>query len=130
MSSVTVLVIAVDERWLHVLEATLRLGGYQPITRRSVDEAVKLRAGDPRPVAAVLDLGGDLRPDEVGVIRGLLSEHGILGGDAQTVVLVLPEHLSELRERFLEADPAIEVLVRPYPPSALFAAIGTPALEG
>lgn len=124
MGSVTVLVIAPDERWLRVLEATLRLGGYRTITRRSIDEAVRLRASDPLPTAVVIDMGADVRPDEVGVIRGLLTEHRMLRQDAAKLIMILPEQLAELRHQFVEGDPGIEVLVRPYPPSSLFAAIG------
>lgn len=127
MSSVSVLVIAVDERWREVLEATLRIGGYTPITRRSVDEAVKLRSGDPPPKAVVLDLGRDVDPDEVGVVRGLLAQQAALSAGAENVIVILPEDRADQRDRFLAAGSGIEVIVRPYPPSVLYAALAARA---
>ena len=117
----TVLIIAPDERWLRVLEATLKLGGYQPIARRSVDEAMRMRASDERPIAVVVDLGVDSGAIEVETIRTLL-EHELLADQRGKIVVILPERLAELREA-LDIG-GVHVLVRPYPPSELYAAIG------
>lgn len=129
VGSGTVLIIAPDERWLRVLEATLKLGGYQPIARRSVDEALRLRASDERPIAAVLDLGVDSGAIEVDTIRVLLAEHELLRDQRWKIVVILPERLAHMREA-LGID-GVHVLVRPYPPSQLYAAIGiaSPANE-
>lgn len=125
MVGATVLIIAPDERWLRLLEAMLKLGGYQPIARRSVDEAVRLRASDQQPMAVVLDLGPDSGSSEVESIRALLTEHNVLRGHS-TLVVILPELLGELRSELIRTG--VEVLVRPYPPSRLYAAIGPAAV--
>ena len=108
-----------------MLEATLRLGGYQPIARRSVDEALNLRASDERPIAVVLDLGADSGEVEVDTIRVLLAQRHVLPDHPWKIIVILPERLANVRDTL--GDEGVEVLVRPYPPSQLFAAIGAVA---
>jgi DNA-binding NtrC family response regulator len=115
MGAVPVLVIAPDERWLRVLEVTLKLGGFQPVARRSIDEARRLRSGDERAQAVVLDLGADSNASDLEAIRQLLEEVSL------PMVVILPERMGEHRGRFEEAGAS--VLVRPYPPSDLHAAL-------
>ena len=105
-----------------MLEATLRLGGYQPIARRSVDEALRLRATDEQPIAVVLDLGADSSEVDVDTIRVLLAEREVLPEDRWKVIVILPERLADTRNE-LDTD-GVHVLVRPYRPSELYAAIG------
>jgi DNA-binding response OmpR family regulator len=127
LSSDHVLVVSPDERWLRVLEVTLRLGGFEPLMRRSVVEALRTRAGDETPRAIVLDLGTDTTPREVDSIREILGE------TSMPAIVILPERLDSQRETFKETG--AQVLVRPYAPSALYAALrgrgaGDPADAG
>jgi len=122
MAAVPILVIAPDERWLRVLEVTLKLGGFQPIARRSVEEARHLRAADEPARAAVLDLGADSNPDDLDAIRRLLNDAAL------PMVVILPERLAEQHDRF-ERNGA-SVVVRPYPPSELHEAVRRAATEG
>jgi DNA-binding response OmpR family regulator len=115
LSSDHVLVVSPDERWLRVLEVTLRLGGFEPLMRRSVVEALRTRAGDERPRAIVLDLGTDTTPREVDSIREILGENTL------PAIVILPERLDSQREVFRATG--AQVLVRPYAPSALYAAL-------
>jgi len=115
MGAVPVLVIAPDERWLRVLEVTLKLGGFQPVARRSIEEARHLRSGDERARAVVLDLGADSNASDLDAIRQLLDDVSL------PMVVILPERMGPDRARF-EAVGA-SVIVRPYPPSALHAAL-------
>ena len=115
MSGEQVLVVSPDGRWLRVLEVTLRLGGFRPLTRRSVVEALRMRAGDEAPRAIVLDLGPDSTAREVEAVREVLGESDL------PAVVILPERLDGQRDSF-QATGA-RVLVRPYPPSALYAAL-------
>ena len=109
-----VLIVSPDDRWLRVLEVTLRLGGHQTVSRRSVSEALRLRAGDTAR-AIVLDLGVDSTAGEVDAVRALLGE------SALPAVVILPERLGHERETFAAAGAT--VLVRPYRPSELYAAL-------
>jgi hypothetical protein len=122
VGSGTVLVVATDERWLRVLEVTLRLGGYNPVARRSVIEASRLRLDDDRPFAIVLDLGADSVTADVEGLHELLVDIGL------RTVVILPERLAADRGRF-EASGA-RVLVRPYRPSSLYAALEPVASGG
>jgi DNA-binding response OmpR family regulator len=115
LSSDHVLVVSPDERWLRVLEVTLRLGGFEPLMRRSVVEALRTRAGDEAPRAIVLDLGTDTTPREVDSIREILGESTL------PAIVILPERLDSQRETFRATG--AQVLVRPYAPSALYAAL-------
>jgi DNA-binding response OmpR family regulator len=115
VSSDHVLVVSPDERWLRVLEVTLRLGGFEPLMRRSVVEALRTRAGDEAPRAIVLDLGTDTTPREVDSIREILGESTL------PAIVILPERLDSQREVFRATG--AQVLVRPYAPSALYAAL-------
>jgi DNA-binding response OmpR family regulator len=110
-----VLIVSPDERWLRVLEVTLHLGGHQTVSRRSVTEALRLRAGDDSPRALVLDLGVDSTAGEVDAVRELLGQSDL------PAVVILPERLGSQRDAFAAAG-AI-VLVRPYRPSELYAAL-------
>jgi DNA-binding response OmpR family regulator len=117
-----VLIVSPDERWLRVLEVTLHLGGHQTVSRRSVTEALRLRAGDDSPRALVLDLGVDSTAGEVDAVRELLGQSDL------PAVVILPERLGGQRDAF--AATGATVIVRPYKPSELYAALGplpTPA---
>ncbi len=114
VASGQVLVVSADERWLRVLEVTLRLGGATPIARRSAREALNLAAAE-AVSAIVLDLA-QAGPDELEIVRGLLGQNSL------PAVVILPERLAEQHEAFAAAGAT--VLVRPYRPSELYAALG------
>lgn len=118
MSDRHVLVVSPDERWLRVLEVTLRLGGFTPMARRSVVDALRVRSDDDPPRAIVLDLGPDSTTNEVQAVRE------VLGTSDLPAVVILPERLAAQRAAFSATGAA--VLVRPYQPSALYAALGGP----
>ncbi len=109
-----VLVVSADERWLRVLEVTLRLGGADTISRRSAREALSLASGDTSVSAIVLDLA-QATADELEVARGLL------GHSSLPAVVILPERLAAQSEAF--AAVGATVLVRPYRPSELYDAL-------
>jgi DNA-binding response OmpR family regulator len=109
-----VLVVSADERWLRVLEVTLRLGGVDTISRRSAREALSLAGGDAGLSALVLDLA-QATGDELDVVRGLLGQSSL------PAVVILPERLAAQSEPFAAAGAT--VLVRPYRPSELYAAL-------
>jgi DNA-binding NtrC family response regulator len=115
VGAVPVLVIAPDERWLRVLEVSLKLGGFVPIARRSIDEASRFRSGDERAPVAVLDLGADSRAADLATIRDML------GDPSMPTVVILPQRLDVIRDQFERAGAS--VVVRPYQPSTLYAAI-------
>jgi len=115
VGAVPVLVIAPDERWLRVLEVSLKLGGFVPIARRSIDEASRSRSGDQRALVLLLDLGADSRAADLVTIRELL------GDAALPMVVILPQRLEAGREQFERAGAS--VVVRPYQPSTLYAAV-------
>jgi DNA-binding NtrC family response regulator len=116
VGAVPVLVIAPDERWLRVLEVSLKLGGFVPIARRSIDEASRSRSGDERAPVVVLDLGADSMAGDLASIRELL------GGDPSLrMVVILPQRLEMVRDQFEGAGAS--VIVRPWQPSTLYAAI-------
>ena len=119
MGLAPVVVISPDERWLRVLEITLRLGGFQPVARRSIRDAMHLRSGEERPSAVVLDLGADSEAGDVEAARQLLADPGV------RMVVILPERLAPDRGRIEQSG--VAVLVRPYPPSALYRALGADA---
>jgi DNA-binding NtrC family response regulator len=121
VSSPFVLVVSPDERWLRVLEVTLRVGGFTPIARRSVVEALRQREGDDRPTALVLDFGTESTAREVEAVREVLGS-----GDIPAIV-ILPERLNQQREAFQASG--VKVIVRPYAPSVLYKALRTPAEE-
>jgi DNA-binding NtrC family response regulator len=121
VSSPFVLVVSPDERWLRVLEVTLRVGGFTPIARRSVVEALRQREGDDRPTALVLDFGTESTAREVEAVREVLGS-----GDIPAIV-ILPERLTQQREAF--EGTGVKVIVRPYPPSALYQALRSPEEE-
>lgn len=110
-----VLIVSPDERWLRVLDVTLRLGGFRTLSRRSIAEANRMRAGDDPPAAFVLDLGVDSSASEVEAVRRLLGERPV------PAVVILPERLGGQREAF--AATGASVLVRPYRPSELYASL-------
>ena len=116
-----VLVVSADERWLRVLEVTLRLGGADTISRRSAREALSLASGDSGVVAIVLDLA-QATADELEVARGLLGHSDL------PAVVILPERLAAQSEPFAAAGAT--VLVRPYRPSELYAALQITDADG
>ena len=89
--------------------------------RRSVVEALRTRAGDEAPRAIVLDLGTDTTPKEVDSIREILGESTL------PAIVILPERLDSQREVFRATG--AQVLVRPYAPSALYAALRPEAVQ-
>lgn len=109
-----VLVVSADERWLRVLEVTLRLGGADTISRHSAREALSLASGETGVSALVLDLA-QATGDELDVVRGLLGQSSL------PAVVILPEQLAAQSEPFAAAGAT--VLVRPYRPSELYAAL-------
>jgi DNA-binding NtrC family response regulator len=115
VGAVPVLVIAPDERWLRVLEVSLKLGGFVPIARRSIDEASRFRSGDERAPVVVLDLGADSKADDLARIREML------GDPSQRMVVILPQRLESFRAEFEGAGAS--VIVRPWQPSTLYAAV-------
>ena len=119
MASPPVLVIGTDDRWLRVLEVTLRLGGFTPVVRRSLADAERLRGDDDRLHAVIFDLEADSAVEEARAARRLHEELQI------PVIIVLPETLADEQEMFTDAG--LRVLVRPYPPSALFEALAGPS---
>jgi len=123
VGAVPVLVIAPDERWLRVLEVSLKLGGFVPIARRSIDEASRSRSGDERAPVVVLDLGADSKAGDLASIRELL------GGDPSLrMVVILPQRLETVRDQFEGAGAS--VIVRPWQPSTLYAAIRAAGQRG
>jgi DNA-binding NtrC family response regulator len=121
VSSPFVLVVSPDERWLRVLEVTLRVGGFTPIARRSVVEALRQREGDDRPTALVLDFGTESTAREVEAVREVLGS-----GDIPAIV-ILPERLNQQRTAF--EGTGVKVIVRPYAPSVLYQALRSPEEE-
>jgi DNA-binding response OmpR family regulator len=109
-----VLVVSADERWLRVLEVTLRLGGAETVSRRSAREAFSLAGHDSSMTAIVIDLA-QVSGDDLEVARGLL-DHSPL-----PAVVILPERMAAHQESFAAAGAT--VLVRPYRPSELYAAL-------
>lgn len=109
-----VLVVSADERWLRVLEVTLRLGGAETVPLRSARDAFSLAGHDSSMAAIVIDLA-QVSGDELEVARGLL-DHSPL-----PAVVILPERLAAQQEKFAAAGAT--VLVRPYRPSELYAAL-------
>ena len=89
--------------------------------RRSVVEALRTRAGDEAPRAIVLDLGTDTTPKEVDSIREILGESML------PAIVILPERLDSQRDVFRATG--AQVLVRPYAPSALYAALRPEAVN-
>ena len=109
-----VLVVSADERWLRVLEVTLRLGGAETVSLRSARDAFSLAGHDSSMSAIVLDLA-QATGDELEVARGLL------GHSPLPAVVILPERLAAQQESFAAAGAT--VLLRPYRPSELYAAL-------
>lgn len=89
--------------------------------RRSVVEALRTRAGDEQPRAIVLDLGTDTTPHEVDSIREILGEATV------PAIVILPERLEAQRDVFRATG--ARVIVRPYAPSALYAALRPEAAD-
>lgn len=118
-----VLIVSADQRWLRVLEVTIRLGGAETISRRSVGEALRGSAieGEP-PTAIVVDLGAQSTPDELEDVRGLVNENSL------PAVVILPDGLAAESDRFASAGAT--VLIRPYRPSELYAALWPDGIRG
>ncbi|MEO8437111.1 MAG: hypothetical protein ABI562_01540 [Chloroflexota bacterium] len=117
-----ILVVSADERWLRALEVTIRLGGAETISRRSVGDAVRSNAVEgTEPSAIVVDIGAQTTTDEMDEVVVLVQVH------STHAVVIVPESLASDRGRFESVGAT--VLVRPYRPSELFAALwpGDPA---
>jgi len=110
-----VLVVSPDERWLRVLEVTIRLGGHRTVSRRSVSDALRVRAGDTPPRAIVFDLGANWTAQELEAVRALLAQNSL------PAVVILPKRLASERDRVAAAGAT--VLIRPYRPSELYAVL-------
>jgi hypothetical protein len=116
VASGQVLIVSADARWLRVLEVTIRLGGAETISRHSVSEMRRTPPADGQhPTAIVVDLGAQSSPAELEEVRVLVRDR------ASPAVVILPERLAAERGP-LTADGAT-VLVRPYRPSELYAAL-------
>lgn len=116
VASGQVLIVSADERWLRVLEVTLHLGGAETISRRSVAEALRTPLADAeRPSAIVADLSAQASATELDEVLGLVRDNPL------PAVVILPERLAPERERFVAVGATI--LVRPYRPSELYAAL-------
>ncbi|OGO57678.1 MAG: hypothetical protein A2V85_02945 [Chloroflexi bacterium RBG_16_72_14] len=113
------LVVSPDERWLRVLEVTVRLGGHRTVSRRSVADALRVRAGDVAPRAVVIDLRARWSTEEVDAVRVLLD------GSTVPAIVILPERLESERSRVASAGAT--VLISPYRPSELYAALSPEA---
>ena len=109
-----ILVVAADDHRMRSLDATLRLGGFTSLPRRSVAEARRLRAGTARPDAVLVDLEGEPEtgPD---LLRELVDEVGV------PVVAVLAAGSALDPSGFLV--PGVRLLVEPYEPTTLYAAL-------
>jgi len=116
VASGQVLIVAADERWLRILEVTVRLGGGETISRHSVGEALRTPVAEGwHPTAVVVDLGAQPSANELDDARGLVRDNTL------AAVVILPERLAAEQERFTAVGAA--VLVRPYRPSELYAAL-------
>jgi DNA-binding response OmpR family regulator len=116
VASGQVLIVSADERWLRVLEVTLRLGGAETISRHSVGEALRITPLDgQQPTAIVVDLGAQASANELAEARGLVRDNAL------PAVVILPEGLVTERERLVAIGAT--VLIRPYRPSDLYAAL-------
>jgi DNA-binding response OmpR family regulator len=119
-----VLIVSPDEHWLRALDVTVRAWGHRTITRRTVADALRMRAGDAPPRAIVFDLGAEWSAQDLETVRALLAETPI------PAIVILPERLASERERIAAAGAT--VLTRPYRPSELQAALppAEPVPEG
>ena len=116
VASGQVLIVAADERWLRVLEVTIHLAGAETISRRSVAEALRTPLAEAeRPSAIVADLSAQASATEIDEVLGLVGDNPL------PAVVILPERLAPERERFVAVGAT--VLVRPYRPSELYAAL-------
>jgi hypothetical protein len=118
LNAAPVLIVSPDERWLRILEVTIRAWGLPTISRRSVGDALHVRSGDVPPRAIVFDLGAEWMAQEMDAVRALLAESTV------PAVVILPELLADERDRIAEAGAT--VLIRPYRPSELEAALASP----
>ena len=116
MAAGQVLIVSADERWLRVLEVTIRLGGAETISRHSIGEALHIPTLDGQhPTAIVMDLGAQTSEQELDDVRGILHDNTL------PAVVILPERLAAERERLVAVGAT--VLVRPYRPSELYNAL-------
>ena len=116
MGEPPILVVAADDHVFRMLDVTLRLGGFNAVPRRSITEARRLRPGDHRPRAVVVDGGTAPVAAE---IRELVAELGV------PVVVVLAAAPDADRRRFEAAG--ARVLVGDYEPDRLHAAVSSGA---
>ena len=112
MRELPVLVVAPDDHAFRMLDVTLRLVGLTSVPRRSVEEARKLRPGDHRPRAVVVDASTLPAVDEV---SALVQELDV------PVVVVIAEGLDDERAAF--EDAGARVIVGEYDPDELHDAI-------
>ena len=95
---------------------TIRLGGAETISRRSVSAALRTPAAEGQhPTAIVVDLGAQTSTEELDDVRALVDANSL------PALVILPEGLAAERGRFV--DVGATVLVRPYRPSELYAAL-------
>lgn len=111
-----VLIVSADPRWRRVLEVTLQLAGAGTSTGASLAEALRIPIGeDTAPTALVVDLNAQATASELDEVRSQLD------AAPWPAVVILPERLGSERDRVTSASTG--VLVRPYRPSELYAAI-------
>lgn len=116
VASGQVLIVSADPRWRRVLEVTLQLAGAGTSTGASLAEALRIPIGeDTAPTALVIDLSAQATPAELDDVRTQL------GAAPWPAVVILPERLGTERARV--SSPTTSVLVRPYRPSELYAAL-------
>jgi len=116
VASGQVLIVSADPRWRRVLEVTLQLAGVGTSTGASLAEALRIPIGeDTAPTALVIDLSAQATPAELDDVRTQL------GAAPWPAVVILPERLGSERERV--GTVTTKVLVRPYRPSELYAAL-------
>jgi hypothetical protein len=109
------MIVASDERWLRTLEMTIRLDGLTPILRRSFAEAEGTPVDAATPRAIIVNLNNDATPREMQAARRLQDQLGV------PVIVILPEALAVHEHHFRRIS--LRVVTRPYPPSALYAAL-------
>jgi DNA-binding response OmpR family regulator len=116
VASGQVLIVSADPRWRRVLEVTLQLAGAGTSTGASLAEALRIPISEETaPTALVVDLNAQATVDELDDV------HAQLEAAPWPAVVILPERLGEERDRV--RVPTTTVLVRPYRPSELYAAI-------
>ena len=116
MASGQILIVSADERWRRVLEVTVQLAGAGATTGASLAEALSVPIADATaPTAIVIEVSAQATTTELDEVREQLRSA------PWPAVVILPERLVPERDRV--SSPTTTILVRPYRPSELYAAI-------